>query len=139
VTHSLDRRQLDPNNPGLREEDAWPAHPQDAYGLEKLVSEELALHYAKDYGMEVRITRFHNIYGPNGTWYGGREKSPAAFCRKALVSDVDFEMWGDGEQTRSFCFIDDAVEGVLRLMRSDYSKVCSKQALIGLDWLGLDC
>jgi GDP-D-mannose 3', 5'-epimerase len=91
--------------------------------LEKLVSEELCLHYGKEYDMEFRITRFHNIYGPNGTWRGGREKSPAAFCRKALVSETDFEMWGDGEQTRSFCFIDDAVEGVLRLMRSDYKQV----------------
>jgi len=117
-----EHKQLDPENPGLREEDAWPAHPQDAYGLEKLVTEELCLHYGKEYDMEFRITRFHNIYGPNGTWRGGREKSPAAFCRKALVSETDLEMWGDGEQTRSFCFIDDAVEGVLRLMRSDYIK-----------------
>jgi len=117
-----ENKQLDTNNPGLKENDAWPALPQDAYGLEKLVTEELCMHYQKDFGIQVRITRFHNIYGPQGTWKGGREKAPAAFCRKALTSQTEFEMWGDGEQTRSFCFIDDAVEGVLRLMRSDYAK-----------------
>jgi GDP-D-mannose 3',5'-epimerase len=78
--------QLDPNNPGLRETDAWPAHPQDAYGLEKLVSEECAIHYAKDFGIECHIARFHNIFGAQGTWKGGREKAPAAFMRKALTS-----------------------------------------------------
>jgi len=117
-----EHKQLDVDNPGLRESDAWPALPQDAYGLEKLVTEELCMHYQKDFGIQVRITRFHNIYGPQGTWKGGREKSPAAFCRKALTCTSEFEMWGDGKQTRSFCFIDDCVEGVLRLMRSDYSK-----------------
>jgi GDP-D-mannose 3',5'-epimerase len=106
----------------LKEVDAWPAQPQDAYGLEKLVTEELAMHYQKDFGIEVRIARFHNIYGPQGTWKGGREKAPAAFCRKALVSETEFEMWGNGLQTRSFCYIDDCVEGILRIMRSDYSK-----------------
>jgi GDP-D-mannose 3',5'-epimerase len=115
-------KQLDTENPGLREEDAWPAQPQDAYGLEKLVSEEMAIHYSHDFGIEVRIARFHNIYGPHGTWKGGREKAPAAFLRKALVSPVDFEMWGDGLQTRSFCFVDDCVEGILRLMRSNFTK-----------------
>ena len=80
------------------------------------------MHYQKDFGIQVRVTRFHNIYGPQGTWKGGREKAPAAFCRKALTSTTEFEMWGDGLQTRSFCYIDDCVEGVLRLMRSDYSK-----------------
>lgn len=114
--------QLDPNNPGLKESMAWPAQPQDAYGLEKLASEELAIHYGKDFGMETRIGRFHNIYGPQGTWKGGREKAPAAFCRKAIVSDAEFEMWGDGLQTRSFCYVDDAVEGVLRLMNSDFKE-----------------
>lgn len=114
--------QLDPNNPGLKESMAWPAQPQDAYGLEKLASEELAIHYGKDFGMKCRIGRFHNIYGPQGTWKGGREKAPAAFCRKALVSDTEFEMWGDGEQTRSFCYVDDAVEGVIRLMNSDFTE-----------------
>eukprot|EP01101_Sappina_pedata_P011797 TRINITY_DN7988_c0_g1_i1.p1 TRINITY_DN7988_c0_g1~~TRINITY_DN7988_c0_g1_i1.p1 ORF type:complete len:365 (-),score=173.36 TRINITY_DN7988_c0_g1_i1:125-1147(-) len=117
-----ENKQLESNNPGLKEEDAWPAFPQDAYGLEKLVSEELCMHYQKDFGIQVRVTRFHNIYGPQGTWKGGREKAPAAFCRKALTSTTEFEMWGDGLQTRSFCYIDDCVEGVLRLMRSDFSK-----------------
>ncbi|KAA8498749.1 GDP-mannose 3,5-epimerase [Porphyridium purpureum] len=114
--------QLDPNNPGLKESDAWPAQPQDAYGLEKLASEELAKHYGVDFSMEVRIGRFHNIYGPQGTWKGGREKAPAAFCRKAIVAEKEFEMWGDGKQTRSFCYVDDAVEGVIRLMFSDFKE-----------------
>jgi len=117
-----ENKQLESDNPGLKEDDAWPAFPQDAYGLEKLMTEELCMHYQKDFGIEVRIARFHNIYGPQGTWKGGREKAPAAFCRKALTSEVEFEMWGDGKQTRSFCFVDDCVEGVLRLTRSDYTK-----------------
>jgi GDP-D-mannose 3', 5'-epimerase len=114
--------QLDTNNPGLKESTAWPAQPQDAYGLEKLASEELAIHYGKDFNMITRIGRFHNIYGPQGTWKGGREKAPAAFCRKALVAENSFEMWGDGLQTRSFCYVDDAVEGVIRLMDSDFAE-----------------
>jgi len=116
-----EHKQLDTINPGLKESDAWPAAPQDAYGLEKIVTEELCKYYWKDYGIEFRIGRFHNIYGPQGTWKGGREKAPAAFCRKARCSTAQtgLEMWGDGLQTRSFCYIDDAVEGVLRLMRSD--------------------
>jgi GDP-D-mannose 3',5'-epimerase len=117
-----ENKQVDTENPGLKEDDAWPAQPQDAYGLEKLVSEEICLHYEKDFGIEVRVGRFHNIYGPQGTWKGGREKAPAAFLRKALVSTGDFEVWGDGLQTRSFCYVDDCVEGVLRLMRSDFNK-----------------
>lgn len=107
---------------GLREEDAWPAQPQDAYGLEKLVTEELAKHYDKDFGMECRVARFHNIYGPYGTWKGGREKAPAAFCRKVLTSEEHFEMWGDGQQTRSFTYIDDCVEGILRVTKSDFKE-----------------
>jgi len=116
-----EHKQLDTLNPGLRESDAWPAAPQDAYGLEKIVTEELCKYYYKDYGIEMRIGRFHNIYGPQGTWKGGREKAPAAFCRKARCSTAQtgLEMWGDGKQTRSFCYIDDAVEGVLRLMASE--------------------
>ena len=86
------------------------------------MTEELLMHYDADFGMECRIGRFHNIYGPCGTWKGGREKAPAAFCRKAITSTADFEMWGNGKQTRSFCYIDDAVEGILRLMVSDYKK-----------------
>lgn len=106
--------------PPLKEADAWPAQPQDAYGLEKLVTEELCIHYGKEFPIEFRIARFHNIYGPQGTWKGGREKAPAAFCRKVLTSEKEFEMWGDGLQTRSFCFVDDCVEGIIRIMNSDY-------------------
>lgn len=114
-------KQLEVDNPGLKESDAWPADPQDAYGLEKLASEEMCKHYGLDNpGMEFRVVRFHNIYGPHGTWKGGREKAPAAFIRKALVSKDSFEMWGDGQQTRSFCYIDDAIEGVWRLFCSDF-------------------
>ena len=112
-------KQEDPANPGLVEADAWPARPQDMYGLEKLYAEEMALAYGRDFPIKIRIARFHNIYGPRGTWKGGREKAPAAFCRKALTSTEHFEMWGDGKQTRSFTFIDDCVEGVLRLTFSD--------------------
>jgi len=111
-------KQEDVHNPGLVEADAWPARPQDMYGLEKLYSEEMALAYGRDFEMNVRLARFHNIYGPRGTWRGGREKVPAAFCRKAITSKEEFEMWGDGLQTRSFTYIDDCVEGVLRLMFS---------------------
>jgi GDP-D-mannose 3',5'-epimerase len=116
--------QTDPENPGLKESHAWPAAPQDGYGLEKLVSEEIGMYYGKDFDMEVRIARFHNIYGPQGTWKGGREKAPAAFCRKVLAAtgDMEIEMWGDGEQTRSFCYVDDCCEGILRIMKSDYTK-----------------
>jgi nucleoside-diphosphate-sugar epimerase len=108
----------------LREEDAYPAQPQDAYGWEKLVTEKLCEYYASDYGIETRIVRFHNIYGPFGTYDGGREKAPAALCRKiAMVDDGgEIEIWGDGEQTRSFCHVDDCVEGIVRLMRSDFGR-----------------
>jgi GDP-D-mannose 3',5'-epimerase len=116
-------KQTDENNPGLKESDAWPAQPQDAYGLEKIVSEELCRWYHHDFqDMQFRVGRFHNIYGPQGTWKGGREKAPAAFCRKVLCSDKEFEMWGNGKQTRSFCYIDDCVDGVLRLMASDWAE-----------------
>jgi len=108
----------------LKEEDAYPAMPQDAYGWEKLVAERLCLHYRDDYGMDTRIVRFHNIFGPRGTWSGGREKAPAALCRKIAVAKETgervIEIWGDGEQTRSFCHVDDCVAGLIRLMRSDY-------------------
>ncbi len=110
----------------LKENDAYPALPQDAYGWEKLVSERLCLHYAEDYGMETRIVRFHNIFGPLGTWDGGREKAPAAMCRKVAIAKLTgnhtIEVWGDGEQTRSFCYIDDCVEGLHRLMKSDFQE-----------------
>jgi GDP-D-mannose 3',5'-epimerase len=114
-------KQEDVQNPGLKESDAWPAQPQDAYGLEKLCSEEICMHYGRDFKMQVRIARFHNVYGPHGTWTGGREKAPAAFIRKAIVSDKTFEIWGDGKQTRSFMYIDDCVNGILRLMASDFA------------------
>jgi len=108
----------------LKEEDAYPAQPQDAYGWEKLISERLCLHYREDYGIETRIVRFHNIFGPLGTWEGGREKAPAALCRKIagakLTGNPELEICGDGEQTRSFCYIDDCVTGLYKLMRSDY-------------------
>ncbi len=106
----------------LKEEDAYPADPEDGYGWEKLFSERQCRHYYEDYGLETRVVRFHNIYGPLGTYDGGREKSPAAICRKvALAADGgEIEMWGDGNQTRSYCYIDDCVEGIYRLMHSDY-------------------
>merc|ERR1711959_209553 len=108
---------------GLKESDAWPATPQDAYGLEKLYAEEVCRHYGRDFGFETRVARFHNVYGPQGTWRGGREKAPAAFCRKIAANTEKFEMWGDGKQTRSFTYIDDCVEGILRLMTSDCTEV----------------
>jgi GDP-D-mannose 3',5'-epimerase len=106
----------------LKEEDAYPADAEDGYGWEKLYMERVCRHYREDFGLETRVVRFHNIFGPLGTYDGGREKSPAAICRKvALAKDGDdIEVWGDGEQTRSYCFIDDCVEGLHRLMRSDY-------------------
>jgi GDP-D-mannose 3',5'-epimerase len=117
-------KQLETQVTPLKESDAYPADPQDAYGWEKLITERLCIHYREDYGIETRIVRFHNIFGELGTWTGGREKSPAAMCRKIatakLIGDREIEIWGDGEQTRSFCYIDDCVEGIHRLMRSDF-------------------
>jgi nucleoside-diphosphate-sugar epimerase len=106
----------------LKESDAYPAQPQDAYGWEKLFTELLCRYYADEYAMQTRIVRFHNIYGPFGTYDGGREKAPAAMCRKVALADDGgtIEIWGDGEQTRSFCYIDDCVEGIYRIMQSDY-------------------
>jgi GDP-D-mannose 3',5'-epimerase len=106
----------------LREEVAYPANPQDAYGWEKLVAERLCLYYAEEFGLETRIVRFHNVYGPYGTYDGGREKVPAALCRKVALAEPggSIEVWGDGEQTRSFCYVDDCVEGIHRIMRSGY-------------------
>jgi nucleoside-diphosphate-sugar epimerase len=119
-------RQLDANVTPLKEEDAYPAQPQDAYGWEKLVTERLCMHYREEYGIETRIVRFHNIFGPLGTWQGGREKAPAALCRKVATAKLTgnnvIEIWGDGEQTRSFCYIDDCVNGIYRLMRSDFAE-----------------
>lgn len=117
-------RQTDAEVTPLKEEDAYPAQPQDAYGWEKLVTERLCEHYREECGIETRVVRFHNIFGPLGTWRGGREKAPAALCRKVAVAkltdDPEIEIWGDGLQTRSFCYVDDCVEGIRRLMASDF-------------------
>ena len=117
-------RQNTPDVTPLAEEHAYPADAEDGYGWEKLFAERLCRHYSEDYGLETRVVRFHNIFGPLGTFEGGREKSPAAFCRKiAMAADNDsIEVWGDGLQTRSYCYIDDCVEGICRLMRSDYGE-----------------
>jgi GDP-D-mannose 3',5'-epimerase len=116
--------------PGLKESDAWPAQPQDAYGLEKLVSEEICKWYGREFlDMKLYVARFHNIYGPQVTWKGGSENAPAAFCRKVLASKTEFEMWGNGKQTRSFCLIDDCVEGIRRLVNSD----CHEPINLGSD------
>jgi GDP-D-mannose 3',5'-epimerase len=106
----------------LKEDDAYPAQPQDAYGWEKLITERLCTHFSEEFGLETRIVRFHNIYGPYGTYDGGREKAPAAICRKVVKAQngSSIEIWGDGEQTRSFCYIDDCVEGIYRLMMSEH-------------------
>ena len=115
--------QLDPDNPDCREESAYPAAPDSEYGWEKLFSERLFLTYSRNYGMPVCVARYHNIFGPEGTWNGGREKAPAAICRKVAYLPEhggDIEVWGDGEQTRSFLFIDECIEATWRLMQSDF-------------------
>lgn len=111
------------DTPALKEGDAYPADPEDGYGWEKLYMERVCRHYSEDFGLDTRVVRFHNIFGPLGTYDGGREKSPAAICRKIALADdnSEIEVWGDGEQTRSYCFIDDCVEGIFRLMQSDHS------------------
>jgi nucleoside-diphosphate-sugar epimerase len=118
--------QADPEVVPLKESDVYPAMPDDAYGWQKLISERLCMHYSEDYNFETRIVRFHNIFGPLGTWEGGREKVPAALCRKVAVAKLrntpEIEIWGDGEQTRSFCYIDDCVEGIYKLMQSDHKE-----------------
>lgn len=116
-------RQLDANNPGLAESEAYPAGPDSEYGWEKLFSERLYLAYARNHGFEVRVARYHNIFGPEGAWNDGKEKAPAAICRKVAMASNGggVEIWGDGEQTRSFLFIAECLEGTLRLMRSDFS------------------
>ncbi len=115
--------QLDPDNPKCSEDSAYPAAPDSEYGWEKLFSERLYLAYSRNYNMEVRIARFHNIYGPQGTWNGGREKAPAAICRKVkeVEDGGEIEIWGDGKQTRSFLYIDECVEAIRRLMNSEFS------------------
>lgn len=114
-----EHNQLDPDNPNCEESSAYPANPDSEYGWEKLFSERLFLAYNRNYGLDVRIARFHNIYGPKGTWQGGKEKAPAAICRKVIEATSEIEIWGDGEQTRSFLYIDECLEGVRRLMQSD--------------------
>ena len=118
-------KQENPNNPGLKEEDAYPAMPEDGYGWEKLFSERMCRHYMEDFGMQSRVARYHNVYGPNGTFEGGREKAPAAICRKVVEAKIsgnhEIEIWGDGEQTRSFTYIDDTVFGTQLLTHSEYS------------------
>lgn len=117
-------KQSETNVTPLKEEDAYPAQPGDAYGWEKLITERLCTHYREDYSMETRIVRFHNMFGPYGTWEGGREKAPAALSRKVAYAKLrrtrEIEIWGDGAQTRSFCYIDDCVEGIYKLMRSNH-------------------
>jgi GDP-D-mannose 3',5'-epimerase len=115
-----EHNQLDPNNPNCEESSAYPASPDSEYGWEKLFSERLFLAFNRNYDIDVRIARFHNIFGPMGTWSGGKEKVPAAMCRKTAESSEMIEVWGDGQQTRSFLYIDECVDAVLRLMESDF-------------------
>lgn len=116
-------KQTDPNNPGLKEADAYPALAEDGYGWEKLFSERMCRHFKEDFGLTTRVARFHNVYGPFGTYDGGREKAPAAICRKVIEAEMygrkDIVIWGDGHQTRSFMYIDDCVKGVLDIMYSN--------------------
>ena len=115
-----------PDNPGLREEDAYPASPEDGYGWEKLFSERMCRHFAEDFGLRARVARYHNVYGPHGTWEGGREKAPAAICRKLAEAKLsgrhEIDIWGDGAQTRSFTYIDDCVRGTIDIMSSDIAE-----------------
>ena len=124
-----EHNQIDPNNPNCEESSAYPANPDSEYGWEKLFSERLYLAYNRNYGLNVRIARFHNIFGPKGTWDGGKEKAPAAICRKVINATSEIEIWGDGNQTRSFLYIDECLEGVRRLMESD----CLEPVNIGSD------
>lgn len=118
-----EHNQMDESNPNCEESSAYPANPDSEYGWEKLFSERLYLAYSRNYGLNVRVARFHNIFGPHGTWTGGREKSPAAICRKVVESNDggEIEIWGDGNQTRSFLYIDECVEAVIKFMESDFS------------------
>jgi GDP-D-mannose 3',5'-epimerase len=116
-------KQTSPDVVALKEADAYPAQPEDGYGWEKLFSERMCRHFLEDFGLQTRVARYHNVYGPNGTYEGGREKAPAAICRKVatavLTGQHEIEIWGDGEQTRSFMYIDDCIEGSRRIMDSD--------------------
>jgi nucleoside-diphosphate-sugar epimerase len=115
-----DHNQLDPDNPNCEESSAYPANPDSEYGWEKLFSERIFLAYNRNYGIPVRVARYHNIFGPEGTWTGGKEKAPAAICRKVIMSDGEIEIWGDGNQTRSFLYIDECIEATRRLMDSEF-------------------
>jgi nucleoside-diphosphate-sugar epimerase len=117
-----EHNQLDPENPNCSEDSAYPANPDSEYGWEKLFSERLYLAYNRNHGMSCRVARYHNIFGPEGTWQGGKEKAPAALCRKVaeVGNGKDVEVWGDGLQTRSFLYIDECIEGTIRLLRSDF-------------------
>tara|TARA_Y100000816_G_C26089144_1_gene575266 strand:- start:547 stop:1545 length:999 start_codon:yes stop_codon:yes gene_type:complete len=120
-------KQLKTFVPGLKETDAYPAEPEDGYGWEKLFSERMCRHFSEDFGLETRVARYHNVYGPLGTYGGGREKAPAALCRKIIKAkinkDKNIEVWGDGEQTRSFMYIDDCLEGTLKVFNSNFNDV----------------
>jgi len=119
-------KQLSPENPGLKESDAYPAMPEDGYGWEKLFSERMCRHFREDYGIQTRVARYHNVFGPEGTWDGGREKAPAAICRKVIQAKLsgnhEIEIWGDGKQTRSFMYIDDCIKGTQMLLHSDITE-----------------
>jgi GDP-D-mannose 3', 5'-epimerase len=119
-------KQTDPDNPGLKESDAYPALAEDGYGWEKLFSERMCRHFSEDFGLTTRVARFHNVYGPHGTYDGGREKAPAAICRKVIDASLnrkkEIEIWGDGHQTRSFMYIDDCIKGIQDLMYSDVNE-----------------
>ena len=117
-----EHNQLDPDNPNCAEDSAYPANPDSEYGWEKLFSERLYLAYNRNHGMQCRVARYHNIFGPEGTWEGGREKAPAALCRKVAMAEDGgkIEVWGDGQQTRSFLYVDECIEGTVRLLRSDF-------------------
>ena len=119
-------KQLSPENPGLKESDAYPAMPEDGYGWEKLFSERMCRHFLEDFGIKTRVARYHNVYGPDGTWDGGREKAPAAICRKVIQAKLsgnhEIEIWGDGKQTRSFMYIDDCIKGTQMLLHSDITE-----------------
>ena len=124
--YAADKQRTTELDEGLREEDAYPAMPEDGYGWEKLFSERMCRHFREDFGMQTRMARYHNVYGPHGTWDGGREKAPAAICRKVIEAKLsgkhEIEIWGDGEQTRSFIYIDDCLEGTQRMMHSDVTE-----------------
>ena len=116
-----EHNQLDPDNPNCEESSAYPANPDSEYGWEKLFSERMFFAFQRNKGLDVKVARFHNVFGPYGTWCGGREKAPAAICRKVATADKEIEIFGDGKQTRSFLFVEECVEGVIRLMQSDFS------------------